>query len=60
MEEVVGSADSRESFVSDVIKEAGKFKRKKLVQELEVWRTSLRHCRTAPNRTSTHTPNTNR
>ena len=64
LEEVVGSADTRDSFVCEVIKEAGKFKRKKLVQELEAWRTSLRHSRsipvTAASRTSAHTPNTNR
>ena len=29
-------------FVSEVMKEAGKFKRKKLMQELEEWRTSMR------------------
>lgn len=64
LDEVVGSADTRDSFVCEVIKEAGKFKRKKLVQELEVWRTSLKNSKTATtpaNRTSSqHTPTTNR
>ena len=41
LEEIRGSPDIRDAFVSDVIKEAGKFKRKKLVHELEEWRRSL-------------------
>lgn len=45
LEEVRGSVDIRDSFVSDIIKEAGKFRRKKLVQELETWRATLRNHR---------------
>ena len=45
MEEIRGPPDMRDSFVCEVIREAGKFKRKKLVQELEEWRRgSLRNC----------------
>lgn len=44
LEEVRGSSEIKESFVCEVIKEAGKFKRKKLVSELEEWRTALRNC----------------
>jgi len=42
LENVRGSIETRDSFVGDIIKEAGKFKRKKLVQQLEGWRTSLK------------------
>lgn len=45
LEEVRGSQETRDLFVCEVIREAGKFKRKKLVQELEEWRKgSLRNC----------------
>jgi hypothetical protein len=42
LESVRGSNEVRKLFVVDIIKEATKFKKKKLVQTLEEWRTSLK------------------
>ncbi len=44
LEEVVGSVDMRDSFVCEVIKEAGKFKEEKVGSGNggQEWRTSLR------------------
>ena len=42
MEGVKGTVELRETFVSDVIKEATKFKKWKLVEQLEDWSSSLK------------------
>ena len=42
LESIRGSVEVRETFVSEVIKEATKFKKWKLVEQLEVWCTSLK------------------
>ena len=42
LENVRGSMETKDAFACDIIKEAGKFKKKKLVQELEEWRTNLK------------------
>ena len=36
-----GSIEVRKAFVTDVIREATKFKKKKLVQQLEEWQANL-------------------
>ena len=42
MEAVRGSNEVKKLFVVDITKEANKFKKKKLVQMLEDWRTNLK------------------
>ncbi len=42
LENIRGTLETRETFVGDIIKEAGRFKRKKLVQQLEEWKTNLK------------------
>lgn len=41
LEAVRGSVEIRRGFVRDVMKEAGKFKRKQLIQQLEDWGAKL-------------------
>ena len=41
LEAVRGSVDIRRGFVREVVKEAGKFKRKQLIQQLEEWGAKL-------------------
>lgn len=41
LEAVRGSVEIRRGFVRDVMKEAGKFKRKQLIQQLEEWGAKL-------------------
>lgn len=41
LEGVRGSIEVRRAFVQEVIREAGKFKRKQLIQQLEVWSSKL-------------------
>lgn len=42
LESVRGSNEVKKLFVTDITKEATKFKKKKLVQLLEEWRTNLK------------------
>ena len=42
LEAVKGSIEAKKLFVVDIAKEANKFKKKKLVQMLEDWRTNLK------------------
>ncbi len=37
-----GTLETRETFVGDIIKEAQRFKHRKLVQQLEEWKTNLK------------------
>ena len=41
LEGVRGSIEVRKAFVQEVVREAGKFKRRPLIQQLEVWSAKL-------------------
>lgn len=54
LEALRGSVEVRKGFVRDIVKEAGKFKRKQLIQQLEEWGARLTSLKPA----GTHVPHT--